>query len=63
MTDINRKGLAMKIEVKNSWNDTVKEFTNLKDFEKYVNDLNRIFGDKLELDYIENEHLIFYIMN
>lgn len=53
----------MKIEIKNSWNDTVKEFTNLKDFEKYVNDLNRIFGDKLELDYFKNEHLIFYIMN
>lgn len=58
-----RKGLTMKIEIKNSWGDKVKEFTNLKDFEKYVNDLNRIFGDKLELDYIENGHLIFYIMN
>ncbi len=53
----------MKIEVKNSWGDKVKEFTNLKDFEKYVNDLNRIFGNKLELDYFKNEHLIFYIMD
>lgn len=53
----------MKITVFNSWGDKVKEFNTLKDFEFYVQELNRIFGDKLELDSIKNEHLIFYIMN
>ena len=53
----------MKIEVRNFWSNKIKEFSNLKDFETYVYDLNKVFGYKLKLEYIKDDYLIFFIID
>ena len=55
--------LKTKIEVRNFWSNKVTEFSNLKDFETYVYNLNKVFGYKLKLEYIKDDYLIFFIIS